>query len=147
MNQSDASVATARLCCQNSSGSNRGSVTFDSVALIGTDGGTVIGTATGTLPGAMHIELNGLQFAHTPGAAFLEIPVHVRPASGTTLKAFQITLGPLSGAHLDSASGAGFTDGGTFSGIATQLDNPSTEVVLSASNTASAATMPDFIAV
>ena len=39
--------------------------------------------------------LSGLQFAHTPGAGFVDVPVHVRPAIGSTLKAFQITLGPL----------------------------------------------------
>eukprot|EP01050_Picozoa_sp_SAG11_P004733 SAG11_NODE_309_length_10941_cov_5.580520_7_plen_679_part_00 len=41
--------------------SNRGNVTFGGVGLLSTDGETLIGTADGTLPGAMHIELNGLQ--------------------------------------------------------------------------------------
>eukprot|EP00966_Prymnesium_polylepis_P150619 3479260-Prymnesium_polylepis.1 len=79
--------------------------------------------------------LTGLQFSHA-GASYLDIPVHVRPASSTTLKAFQIKLGPLPSA-LNSAAGSSWTDGGSFSGIATQFDNPSTEVVLSASDTAS----------
>ena len=81
--------------------------------------------------------LSGLQFAHAAGSAYLDIAVHVRPSSGTTLKAFQIKLGPLSSATLNSGAGATWSDGGTFSGIATQYDNPSTEVVLSASDTAS----------
>ena len=81
--------------------------------------------------------LSGLQFAHAPGSSQLDVPVHVRPASGTTLKAFQIKLGPLPASALDSTTGASWSDGGAFSGIATQFDNPSTEVVLSASDTAS----------
>ena len=68
---------------------------------------------------------------------FLDVAVHVRPIAGTSLKAFQIKLGELAASHLNSAAGAGWTDGGTFSGIATQFDNPSTEVVLSASDSAS----------
>jgi hypothetical protein len=81
--------------------------------------------------------LSGLQFVHTPGANFLDVPVHIRPSVGSQLKAFQIKLGPLPSAQLNSGSGASWTDSGTFSGIATQFDNPSTEVVLSASDTAS----------
>ena len=81
--------------------------------------------------------LVGLQFAHAAGASLLDVAVHVRPAVGTRLKAFQVQLGPLDPAALDSAAGASWVDGGTFSGIATQFDNPSTEVVLSASDTAS----------
>ena len=81
--------------------------------------------------------LSGMQFPHTPGASYLDVAVHVRPAADTKLKAFQIKLGPLSPVALNSAAGASWTDSGTFSGIATQFDNPSTEVVLSASDTAS----------
>ena len=81
--------------------------------------------------------LSGQQFAHTPGAGFLDVEVHVHPERGTSLKAFQIKLGPLDADMLSSASGASWIDQGTFSGIATQLDNPSTEVVLSAADTAS----------
>ena len=39
--------------------------------------------------------LTGLQFVHTAGANYIDIPVSVRPATDQTLKAFQITLGPL----------------------------------------------------
>ena len=81
--------------------------------------------------------LRGLQFPYTAGADHLDVAVHVRPGSGTQLKAFQVKLGPLPSTQLNSASGASWTDGGSFSGIATQFDNPSTEVVLSASDTAS----------
>ena len=81
--------------------------------------------------------LTGLQFPHTSGSSFLDVAVHVRPSAGTSLKAFQIKIGPLDAGLLDSASGATWAGGGSFSGVATQFDNPSTEVVLSASDTAS----------
>ena len=81
--------------------------------------------------------LTGLQFSHGAGTTFLDVAVHVRPTAGTTLKAFQIKLGSLAPTVLNSAAGASWTDGGTFSGIETQFDNPSSEVVLSASDTAS----------
>ena len=81
--------------------------------------------------------LSGLQFPYAPGASFLDVAVHVRPSPGTSLKAFQVKLGPLPSAQLNSGSGATWADSGEFSGIATQFDNPSTEVVLSASDTAS----------
>ena len=41
--------------------SNRGSVRFVDVGLLGTDGETRIGTAGGALPGLLHVELNGRQ--------------------------------------------------------------------------------------
>ncbi|KAL1528137.1 hypothetical protein AB1Y20_009499 [Prymnesium parvum] len=81
--------------------------------------------------------LEGLQFSHTPGSASLDVPVHITPASGTTLKSFQITLGPLDTSYLNSAAGASFFDNLVFTGIVTQFDNPSSEVVLSASDTSS----------
>eukprot|EP00966_Prymnesium_polylepis_P086493 2001881-Prymnesium_polylepis.1 len=81
--------------------------------------------------------LLGLQFSHTPGAGYLDIPVHVRPSRDSVLQAFQVKMGPLDTSLLTSASGASFTDAGTFSGIVSQLDNPSSEVVLSASDAAS----------
>ncbi|KAL1504693.1 hypothetical protein AB1Y20_008472 [Prymnesium parvum] len=84
--------------------------------------------------------LNGLQFVHAAGTNYLDVQVHVGPASETTLMAFGIKLGPFDPALLNSGPGASFADGNTFSGIATQFDNPSTEVVLSASNTASTVT-------
>jgi hypothetical protein len=81
--------------------------------------------------------LSRIQFSHSSGASSLDIDVHVRPALGSFLKAFQIKLGPLPAAALNSAEGAVFVDQGSFSGIATQFDNPSSEVVLSGSDTAS----------
>eukprot|EP01051_Picozoa_sp_SAG22_P003434 SAG22_NODE_166_length_16765_cov_30.782791_16_plen_1401_part_00 len=41
--------------------SNEGSVMFSGVGLLSTDGETLIGTVDGTLPGALSVELNGLQ--------------------------------------------------------------------------------------
>ena len=41
--------------------SNRGSVTFVDVGLLSTDGLTMIGTVDGVLPGAVQVELNGLE--------------------------------------------------------------------------------------
>ena len=81
--------------------------------------------------------LTGLQFLHGAGASSLEIEVHVSPAALTVLKAFMIKLGPLPAAALNSASGSFWEDCGTFSGVESQFDNPSTEVVLSAADTAS----------
>ena len=78
----------------------------------------------------------GLQFAYSPGGQQLSVQVRVRPATNKFLKSFQIKLGDLPTA-LNSGQGASFDDTGNFPGIATQFDNPSTMVVLSASSTAS----------
>ena len=101
----------------------------------------------GTLLAFAGTEIRGLQerpstppFGRYVGLALYQIVPYAHGEGETmTFKylAFQIKLGPLPSTQLISASGASWTDGGSFSGIATQFDNPSMEVVLSASDTAS----------
>jgi hypothetical protein len=78
--------------------SNRGSVTFVDVGLLGTDGETLIGTAAGTLPGALHVELNGQQ----PGGD----GVSVQRGDVSLSAEGEITLPP----ELSMAVGQVFTD-------------------------------------
>ena len=55
------------------------------------------------------------------------------------MTSFMLKVGPLDTAYLSSAysTGASWTDANTYSGIVEQLGDPTSEVVLSASNPAS----------
>lgn len=91
------------------------------------------------LPAEMDVDLgenSGFQFQQQAPGTALAVQVHVRPRAGFYMTSFQIRIGPLDPSILNSAlaDGAYWNDASTYSGILDQLDNPSTEAVLAASN-------------